>query len=530
VPFWYRSRHLLLGGAIVVAAAVGLVAMYTASKAFTAIPQWWDAGFHADAVRFIADTGNSSPGAIKAFAAPAATSYFYPNGFHVLDATVYSLGHWSVPQVLNAGNGCQVGVFALSLACLVREVTGRPALAITTGLLAGAFTNFPYDVLVWGPLFPFTAAVAVLPAVLALFVRLVAVPTVGRIAVTALAVVGLTAVHPSVTIAAVLFAAVFLAQRWLTARRVLADLRTLGVLAVVAGVLGVFQVLGTVTASSATVVGWPPTESAGAALGKLVTDSGSLPLPEWWLAGLVLVGLLAVRRAVALWWWLVGAGGFALLFGFAASDGAPMVHTLTAPWWGDSWRLAALATPGLVVLAGIGLTAIAGVLRFRAAPVVVVLALIAVTHGLYVQRNTQRLAQLFPDGPVVSHADVTAMSTLATMVPPGSTVLNDPYDGSPWMLALDGLHPVFGQPLILPQDAPGVGAQRMLLLDRLNRMDTDPTVREALRDLHVRYVYLGGGFLTPQLSRAAGLRGLDSVRGLTLVYANAQARVYRVTP
>lgn len=533
-PFWHRSRHFLLAGAIMLTAIVGLVAMYRASDAFTAIPQWWDAGFHADAVRFIADTGNSSPSALKAFAAPAATSYFYPNGYHVLAATVYSLGHWSVPQVLNVVNGCQAGVFGLSLACLVREVTGRPAFAIITGLLACAFTGFPYDVQVWGPLFPFTAAVALLPAVLALFLRVVAVPTAGRITVAALAVVGLTAVHPSVTISATVLAVLYLAQCWLTARRVpVADLRVLGVFAGVTCVLGVFQLLGTLTASGEPVVGWPPYEQAGDAFGRLVTGSDSLPLPQWWLTALAVVGLLTVRRIAALWWWLVGAGAFALLFVFAAYLGSPLVHALTAPWWGDSWRLAALATPGLVVLASLGLASLAdllaGVHRFRIVAFgLVVVALLAVTRGLYVGRNTERLAQLFPGGPVVSNDDVTAMNTLAKLVPPGSTVLNDPFDGSPWMLALDDLHPVFGQPLILPQDAPGEGPQRMLLLDHLNQLDTEPAVGQALRDLHVQYVYLGGGFLTPQLTRATGLRDLDSVHGLSLVYANAQARIYRV--
>lgn len=536
-PFWHRSRHFLLAAAILLAAGIGMIAMYRASGGFAGIPQWWDAGFHADAVRFIADTGNSAPGALKAFAAPAATNYYYPNGYHVLDATVYSLGHWSVPQVLNVGNGCQIGVFSLSLAGLVKEVTGRPALAVATGVLACASTNFPYDVLVWGPLFPFTAAVALLPAVVALFVRAMNVPTVGRIVVAALAIVGLTAVHPSVTIAGVVIVVLFLAQRWVAARRVpVADLRILGVLVGVTCLLGVFQVVGTLTASSETVVGWPPFETAGDALGKLITGTNSVPLPQWWLVALAVVGLLTVRRIVEFWWWPCGAAAFAVLFVFAAYDGSRVVAALTAPWWGDSWRLAALTTPGLVLLAAAGLVAVADVLgglgRFRFARVVafgvVVLGVVGLTHGLYVNRNTARLGQLFPDGPVVSHEDVAAMNALATMVPADTTVLNDPYDGSPWMLALDDVHPVFGQPMILPQDAPGVGAQRLLLLDRLNLMDTDPAVRQALRDLHVRFVYLGGGFLTPQNSRATGLRGLDAVHGLSLVFANSQARIYRV--
>jgi len=537
VPFWYRSRHYVLVGALLLTAVIGLVAMYNASAAFTAIPQWWDAGYHANAVRFIADTGNSAPGALRQFAAPMATSYFYPNGYHVLDATVYSLGHWPVPQVLDVGNGCQVGVFGLSMVGLVKQISGRPVLTIATGVLACAFTDFPYDVLVWGPLFPFAAAVAMLPAVLALCVRMITNPTVGGIAVAALAVVGLTAVHPSVMIAAAIMVGLYLAQRWITARRVpVTDLWTLGVFAVVTGVLGVFQLLGMVTTAGTTVDEFPPSESASEAVGQLITNSRSLGLPQWWLFALGVVGLFAIRQIAGLVWFLVGAGLFGVLFVFAVADGSRIVASLTAPWWGDSWRLAAIATIGLVLLAALGLTvigdALAAVPWLRPARLavfgVVLAVLLALTRGLYVSRNTQRLAELYPDGPVVSHQDVTAMRVLAGMAPPGTAVFNDPYDGSPWMLALDGLHPVFGEPLIMPQDAAGEGPQRLMLLAHLNQMDTDPAVRKALRDLRVQYVYLGGGFITSSFGRASGLRDLDTVHGLSLVYANVQARIYRV--
>src|SRR5882757_594896 len=62
---WSRSRHWMLAGAVLVATAVGLLAMARASG-FTAIPQWWDAEFHANALRVIADSGNSSPAALAA--------------------------------------------------------------------------------------------------------------------------------------------------------------------------------------------------------------------------------------------------------------------------------------------------------------------------------------------------------------------------------------------------------------------------------------------------------------------------------
>jgi hypothetical protein len=537
---WSRSRHWMVAGAVLVATGVGLLAMLRASG-FTAIPQWWDAEFHANAIRFIADSGNSSPAALAAIDSTGAANFFYPNAYHVLDATVQQIGGWSVPQVLDVSNGFQIGLFSLSISVLVAEVTKMPALAAATGILACAFTQFPYDTLTWGPLFPFTAGVALIPALLALLCRVLAAPTSGAILATALAGVGLTAVHPSVTIAAAIPAVFFLVQRWITGRRVpLVDLRTLLLVAVVGGVTGVFQVLGVLTAASGAAVPWPPGLTAWAAAKQFVTGSRSTGLPAVWLMGLCaagVVGLFVLRGPSKLIWWLAGGAAFGALFVLDASSGAAWVQTVTRPWWNDSWRLYAIGAMGVVVLGAIGLVAI-GRLLARLAPrltsvtalALVTLLVIIATKGLYLNRNTARLAWAFSDGPVVSHTEDAGMQELARLAPAGSMVMNDPYDGSPWMWALAGVHPVFGHAPILPQDAAAVGQQRMHLFESFNKLDTDAAVQVAVRDLHIDYVFLSQGSITGAApGHPAGLTGLDHVRSLKLVFRNSQTAIYQVT-
>jgi hypothetical protein len=114
----------MLAVAVLVATVVDLLAMGRTSG-FAAIPQWWDASFHANAIRFIADSGNSSPAALNAINATASSNLFYPNAHHVLDATVQQIGGWSVPQVMDVSNGFQAGLFGLSIAVVVAEVTKR---------------------------------------------------------------------------------------------------------------------------------------------------------------------------------------------------------------------------------------------------------------------------------------------------------------------------------------------------------------------------------------------------------------------
>jgi hypothetical protein len=451
--YWRRSRHWMLAGAVLVATGVGLLAMGRASG-FTAIPQWWDAEFHANAIRFIADSGNSSPAALAAIDSTGSATYFYPNAYHVLDATVAQLGGWSIPQVLDVGNGLQVGLFALSLSVLVAEVTRIPALAAATGILACAFTQFPYDTLVWGPLFPFTAGVALIPALLALMCRVLATPTSGAIVATAIAGVGLTAVHPSVTVAAAIPAVFFLVQRWFTARQVsLADLRTLLLVAVVGGVTGVFQVLGTLTAAGGSTSTWPASMTAVAVTEQFVAGSKSTGLPAVWLIGLCAVGLLGLfllKGASKLIWWLAGGVVFAVLFVLDASSDAHWVKAATQPWWNDSWRLYAISAMALVVLAAIGLVTLARLLsrivpRLTSVAAVALVALLVIiaTKGLYVGRDTARLAQAFPDGPVVSHIAEAGMQQLTKLAPAGSMVMNDPYDGLTGLDQVHGLRLVF---------------------------------------------------------------------------------------
>lgn len=536
---WSRSRHWMVAGAVLIATGVGMAAMLRASG-FTAIPQWWDAEFHANAIRFIADSGDSSPAALAAIDSTGSASFFYPNAYHVLDATVAQIGGWPVPQVLDVSNGFQVGLFSLSISVLVAEITKRPALAAATGLLACAFTQFPYDTLTWGPLFPFTAGVALSPAFLALLSRVMTAPTSGAIVTTALAGIGLTAVHPSITIAAAIPAALFLAQRWISARRVpAADLRTLLLVAVVGGVAGVFQVLGVLTATGGAAVTWAPGLDTVQAVAQFAAGSRSTGRPAVWLMALCvagLIGLFLLRGVTKLMWWLLAGAVFGVLFVLDATSAAPWVQAITRPWWNDSWRLYAIGAMGLVVLAAVGLVTVADLLS-RLAPRLPTVAVVAVvgllviiaTKGLYLDRNTQRLAQAFPDGPVVTHTEQAAMQELAKLAPAGSMVMNDPYDGSPWMWSLAGVHPVFGHAPIFPNDAEAVGPERLHLFESFNHLDTDPAVQASVRDLRIEYVFLSDGSITGSTGgHSPGLIGLDQVKGLKLVFQNSQAKIYRV--
>lgn len=547
---WLWPHHAGVAAALIFTAALGMFVVSRATMGFTAVHQFWDAIFHANVTRFIVDTGRSAPGDLAEIT-PTKLPFYYPNAFHVQLATALMIDDGPMVDLLNLRAGITAGLFGLAMVALVRQVTGRPALAAAVGALCAAFSVFPSDLAYFGPLWPFSAGVAALPAFLALFVAMIRRPHPAMVAVTSLAMLGVAAIHLSVALAAGVFGAAFLVQRWLSLRRV--PLRDLAVLAV-PSVIAVIAVLPTMLVAnrnaSVQAIDWPVISNPGSALGMLLFLDHDSRYPQWWLVAAMAAGVLAIRQLTELSWWLAGGVVFSALYVMAAAYEGPLVALLTGPWWNDRWRFLALVAPVLITLAGNGLVFVRdfvlqrlqglqrlqwlpGPLRsgvvWRGAALFAVVALLGVlSNGMYREHNVQRIAAAYTDGPTLSGQEQAALAELARLVPTGATVMNDPDDGSAWMWALYGIRPVYGQPLIVDAVGRNVDADRVLLYDRFDQLDTDSRVRDTVRRLRIQYVFIGAGFTCPTCPRAPGMDALDLVHGLDKVFSNNAASIYRV--
>lgn len=549
---WSVQHHLGVAAAVLLSATIGARIVYEASTAFSAIPQWWDAMFHANAMRFIADTGATHPAALRVINQAGNDEFYYPNGYHVLNAAVLQVSGADVPHVINIGNALIAGIFALAVAALVRVFGGRPALCVAAAFLACAFQSFPYDVIVWGPLFPYVLGVALLPAWLAAVRATLdgASSAFGRALGLATASVGLLAVHPATAITAVVLGLALLAQRWLSTRHVSRpELVALALGGAGAALLGLPLIAGVLGVPSGPVVDWGVTHSPSAAVGDLLTQSRGRQFPPWWLIFPAIIGLLNLRTLKPLHWYMAASGVFGVLFVMAASYEGHLVALLTGPWWNDGWRMAALFTPLMLLLAAGGYVwvcdqALALVRRFvpptrslmdrhrmlfSAPALLLVLAFVyANSQGLYHNDNLSRVAHLYPDGPGVSTAERAALAVLGDVVPEGAVVMNDPQDGSAWMWALEGVRPVFGAPVVLGREAPQLGPEKLLLLRHFNQIDRDPEVAAAVHDLGIEYVFLGEGYIDNARTRVEGLQHLDRIASLELIFDNSDGKIYRV--
>lgn len=504
--------------------------------------QDWDYIFHANAVRFIADTGNIDPGGVTTLIDWENVATFYPNTYHALAAVVAGLTGAGTFEVVNAQTLLIPALAALGLAALLRRL-GAPTVvvALTPVLLAG-FASFPYDALWRGPLLPYGTGIALMPAFFLLLLEVLDRRGPSMVLAAGVAAAALLGVQTATALSAGIVAIPFVVQRWTApgARR----LRDFGILAAVgltAVCIGAPAVSGAIrTSTVGAEVDWPAVQSAGQAAGDMMFLNHGAPAPQYWLVALVLVGLLTLRTATYMWWWLAGGAVFLALFVMAASSDSRFVQDLTRPWWNDRWRFAALVVLALAPLAAHGFAVLvetvhrastrllpswpaAGLRR----PLIAgagLMALVLLSGGLYVSSNTARMASAYQNERHLSSAEEKAMQWLS-QESDGGTVMNDANDGSPYMLATEGLRPIFGHAV-----PPGsrMGPRQQILLDHFNCLDSSEAVRDVIALKDIRFVFVGEGFLRPEFTHMAGLEGLSRSPSLELVYSEGGARVYAV--
>ncbi|MFI5612450.1 DUF6541 family protein [Amycolatopsis sp. NPDC051903] len=564
---WSERAHWAVAGCVVVAVGLSIAVVLSARGGTTAVFQRWDTVFHANGIRYIADTGDGSltgMGTINWYP----DGSFYPNAYHLVGALVYEISGTSVPVTLNAITMPVAGIFALSMVALIRQLGGRSVYAGCTALVAAAATTGAYESVSSG-LLPYALGIVLTPLAAVALQRFLVRPGFDTGLVLALTADGLLAAHSSALFGAVLFALPLVVQRWyrsLRRKRVdgVADgtpawrvlvgdvLRMLPVV-VVSGVLAAPQILGAIgfTSGSYPYYSWNSNLPITLAVKLLVTFQQVLSRPQLWLTVLLALGTLMFFSLKRMRWVLLSAIGLSGFFVLVTCYGyLPWVVSLSRPWWNDRYRLMALAAIPLCLLAGHGMAELQrwiarlaqngswvrsrpGVLaRLGVVTAVVVVAAMAVlTGGFYRNANATAVSYLYYNGPEgevtppVSADEITAMERLGTMgIPAQEKVLNDRMDGTAWMYAIAGVHPVAGH-----YDGGGrVDPDAVYLALHFRDYDTDPEVRAAVRRLDVHHVLIGSGTIRKDTPIAPGLQRLDGLDFLRLDYRNPGAAIYTI--
>ena len=447
-----------------------------------AFSQSLDNSFHMNAIRWIQEHGDASSLTLGAVSAADQQPAFYPAGWHDFVSLIYSTTGTSIATativtvLLAAGILWPCSLVALSLS--IPKLRRLQALAIPA-MICG-FAAFPGLLLRWGVLFPNLLGYALLPSFVALMVYLVQVMVRGEYAAllslclaALVGVAGLALVHPNAVVSAVVFALplVLAGVAWIVRSRELASrqkwVRSALLGLVILGCVGAWWFLRPGASASNT---WEPMLTEGEALYQFLflglengNQLGDTFNPSHVVGFLALwgVGYLLYKRRnlwlIASWaligyLWIIAAtvprGDFRLL--------------MVGPWYTDHFRLAALVVFPSVLLAGIGLGgAVEGLFvrimhaiprdkQVKVAPALMgaSMVLVLVVAGLTsrvpsVQETTLAVSKEYrvtPSSVVVTQDELNVINEIPKIVPKGDTIVNNPWDGSPFIYALADRH------------------------------------------------------------------------------------------
>ncbi|HEU4360158.1 MAG TPA: DUF6541 family protein [Mycobacterium sp.] len=537
---------------VTVAAGVVLGAALIGWAAWRGIPHWqsipstWDAVWHANTVRFIIDTGQASPthmGELRNVETHA--TLYYPSAFHALTAVLCQLtGAAPTTGCTLAALAASVWLFPVSAALLTRRLLRhrRPAAAAAAAAaLSASFTALPYVEFGTGAMPNLAGYGIAVPA----FVLVTSVPAHrDRIAIAVLALVGVFSVHLTGGVVTILLVAAW----WLGAglrhpvRGRGADLTALAAVAVPAALLLTPQLLS-VSKQADIIAGHSFLTHEGRRSGlrdALLLHTRHLndfPI-QYALIGLAAVGA-ALLLAKKVWWPLAL---WAVLVVAIVHSSAPLggpagaaIGAFTDLFYNDPRRLAAMLTLLVAPTAGIGLAALvwlvvrllpASARRPAIQGALATVLLVVLTVGLarhYLPRHRLLLGDKY-DSVMIDERDLQAFAYLAALPGARDTVIgNANTDGTAWMYAVAGLHPLWTHYDYPVQQGPG--PNRFIFWAYADDADTDPRVADAIRALNIRYVLISSptvrGFTLPE-----GLLSLDKSQSWTRIYDNGGARIY----
>jgi hypothetical protein len=251
--------------------------------------------------------------------------------------------------------------------------------------------------------------------------------------------------------------------------------------------------------------------------------------------GFVILLFLRMWWPVAVWLLLVLA-----IIHSSAPFGGPLgavTGRFSDLFYSDPRRLSAVVTMLLAPMAGIALftvttAALAGLRRLtprlgpRVGYAMTAVVLVAVSVGMawhYFPRHERLIGEKY-DRVMIDDSDLEAFAYLATLPGARDTLIgNANTDGTAWVYAVAGLHPLWTHYDYPQQQGPGY--HRFIFWAYADDADTDPRVAEAVRALNIRYVITSSpvvrGFVMPD-----GLVSLGKSKSWKEIYDNGEDHIY----
>lgn len=554
-----EGQPMTAGPALVVAIGVILGATLITFAAIRGMPHWqsipstWDSVWHANTIRFILDTGQASPthmGELRNVETHDAL--YYPSTFHALAAIQSQLTGAAATTAYTLNSlAVAVWLFPASAAALTWHLLNGRAVgqwraagsAAAAAALSASFTAVPYVEFDTASMPNLAAYGLAVPTMLLIVSSL---RHRDRIPLAVLALLGVFSVHITGGVVTVVFVvAWWLCEGlWRPVRGRLADFVSLVAVAGPTVLLLLPQFVG-VLQQAEIIVGHAFVTHEGkkkALFDAVVQHTRHLndyPIQNALIAlaaiGFVILLFLRMWWPVAVWLLLVLA-----IIHSSAPFGGPLgavTGRFSDLFYSDPRRLSAVVTMLLAPMAGIALftvttAALAGLRRLtprlgpRVGYAMTAVVLVAASVGMawhYFPRHERLIGEKY-DRVMIDDSDLEAFAYLATLPGARDTLIgNANTDGTAWVYAVAGLHPLWTHYDYPQQQGPGY--HRFIFWAYADDADTDPRVAEAVRALNIRYVITSSpvvrGFVMPD-----GLVSLGKSKSWKEIYDNGEDHIY----
>ncbi|MDY0908989.1 DUF6541 family protein [Microbacterium sp. CFBP9034] len=522
------------------------------------ISQTFDNVFHLNAVRYVLDTGSASSLTIGRMTNPGGALGFYPAAWHGVVSVVAQLTGASIPVAINGVTFAIAAVaWPLGILLLVRTLFGRsPVLSVATGLLAASLPVFPFLLMDYGVLYPYQLGVALLPAALAVTLRLLRIvpgavaPGAWWWAVALIGILpGLAMAHPGAFVAwlalSAPFAVVFVVMSWRasasTGSRWLIAGGSVAYLAVGAAAVHYLR-----PPSEARL--WPLQRTMVEAVIEVLTGAAWYRTASAVAAIAVAIGIVwaLIRRSPAS---MAAVGIFvvagALYIICAALPWQTLRDEFTGPWYNNLPRLAALLPIGMIPLAAYGAACTWAFIASRTAvrtatanwprwSAVGIGGVLVVVLGVAMQvgagspvpvavRNASAAFASDADSALLTADERALLSRVDDHVPPDVAIAGSPWTGASLAFALAD------RPVLMPHLLMENTDDLVRINDGLADAEAGDAVCRAVEALGVGFVLdFGGREVHPGEHVYPGLTDLSDSDGLRLVDSQGDASLYEI--
>ena len=458
-------------------------------------------------------------------------STFYPTGWHSLVALAASLTGEAVPICINASIAVILSlIYPISMFALMSRVSENNRNFIIAGAITvPMFAAFPWRFLTFGPLYSNLLSFSVAPLVIILALNMVEAKRTLKerlfmILVFVWSIVGVAATQPNAvfTIGLLVVPYLFLQiPAYLTYFKVTKNRKVVGsIVGVVlaAAIAGFWAMLYDAKFMQRTVTWqWPSFEGKTQSLIDVAFVGFHDAEPQILLGILIFVGAVYTIFHRRMLWMTCAYLIMCVFYAISSSTEGFLKNVLTGFWYHDQYRLGASAVFYGAVLAGIGLwnvlAAVAEVVpetligvknakNQRLLSMICILLIVVVNFfpsfhlsgkGNYVTPFGAITRDISywnsPDQPKsYSAAESAFVAKVKKIVPEGEVVLNQPYDGSAYAWAQDGLNVYYkaweGNWMGSPTK------DNCQIRQSLNKIAENPRVRGAVQRIGAKYLLI----------------------------------------